>query len=724
MATQLRGIQLKDDTLSGIQLDDAVGVWDAEDTYALNARVMWGAKFWTANAATSAGEEPDVSAKWDEVLASGDVSGPVSSTDNALAIFDGTTGKIIQNQADWIISGGTLLGTPATGDLRVTSGVSATATLRITNSSTSGKAACFRACAQTFGFPIVEIDGNLCSVNGVGLAICSVCNTGITINDAATAILASSGNICLISGCFSGNGDGISSLGSLDLHSNVDLTGLATGCVLCYNGTNFVPATVSGGSGDVCGPGSSTDNAIPTFDSATGKIIQDNHSGAVTITDAGLLTAPNLCSTGVFRAGSSTHAGSHQFLGCSSLNVLIDSYGSCTVGLNINGAGANAIYACTNDTVDSTILATVINAQTDQVRYPLRIQTESTGTPAAGIGTGIRFVAETGVSNFEEVGLIEAVTTDVASTSECSRLKMFTMVSGSTSERFSLSHGSLSLVDGTGIAQIGGDGANNIGFSGSSIQARDGSGSPNALVINPSGGLTCIGAGGLCTTSCFFGNGSGITDINGSNITTGTIADARLEATINRTNFVASGILCSTASTLPIRIESTNAQCIIKRCSGAARAYVEFTPGGGLYLNATNNGGQLRFCQGTPWATGGTDIGVNNTQCRVTCNPSSCRYKTDIGAGLVAAICIDCIYSLCAKSWKYCAPTEDIDKCYHYFIAEDIEAHIPEIVRYNQIGQVQDVDTRGLIAVMVETIKNQKACIDSMDARITALETA
>ncbi len=60
-----------------------------------------------------------------------------------------------------------------------------------------------------------------------------------------------------------------------------------SGKFLTTDGTNLSWATAGGGgggTGDVTGPASSTDNAIARFDSTTGKIIQNS---AVTISDAG-----------------------------------------------------------------------------------------------------------------------------------------------------------------------------------------------------------------------------------------------------------------------------------------------------------------------------------------------------------------------------------------------------------------------------------------------------
>ena len=46
------------------------------------------------------------SIEWATDSGSGDVSGPASSTDNAVARFDGSTGKILQNSGVLISDGG------------------------------------------------------------------------------------------------------------------------------------------------------------------------------------------------------------------------------------------------------------------------------------------------------------------------------------------------------------------------------------------------------------------------------------------------------------------------------------------------------------------------------------------------------------------------------------------------------------------------------------------
>lgn len=76
---------------------------------------------------------------------------------------------------------------------------------------------------------------------------------------------------------------------------NGDIWTTTSGVVARINGSTVTLG--SGGSGDVVGPGSATDNAIVRFDSTTGKLIQDS---AVTIADTtGNISTPGSVSAGV-----------------------------------------------------------------------------------------------------------------------------------------------------------------------------------------------------------------------------------------------------------------------------------------------------------------------------------------------------------------------------------------------------------------------------------------
>jgi hypothetical protein len=72
------------------------------------------------------------------------------------------------------------------------------------------------------------------------------------------------------------------------------------------------------------------------------------------------------------------------------------------------------------------------DAFNDSVVYPITLTHTTTGTPANGIGTGLRFITETSSTNNEIGGLIEVVTTDVTSGSEDFDFVFKTMAAGAT----------------------------------------------------------------------------------------------------------------------------------------------------------------------------------------------------------------------------------------------------------------------------------------------------
>ena len=61
--------------------------------------------------------------------------------------------------------------------------------------------------------------------------------------------------------------------------------------VTITNGTGSITIAASGGSGDVVGPASATDNAITRYDGTTGKLVQ---TSLVTVADDGAITAPSV----------------------------------------------------------------------------------------------------------------------------------------------------------------------------------------------------------------------------------------------------------------------------------------------------------------------------------------------------------------------------------------------------------------------------------------------
>jgi hypothetical protein len=83
-----------------------------------------------------------------------------------------------------------------------------------------------------------------------------------------------------------------------------------------YNGVNWIvsfknSSVVSGGSGDVVGPASATDNAVARFDSTTGKLIQD---GTATLSDSGNLQLGTASISGTSRTISVSSSSTNSSL--------------------------------------------------------------------------------------------------------------------------------------------------------------------------------------------------------------------------------------------------------------------------------------------------------------------------------------------------------------------------------------------------------------------------
>ena len=113
----------------------------------------------------------------------------------------------------------------------------------------------------------------------------------------------------------------------------------------------------------------------------------------------------------------------------------------------------------------------VENSGTNSVTDILKLQAQSSGTPAIGIGTGIEFSTETAAGNLETGGVIESVTTGINPTSEEFDMLFKTMSSGgAAAERLKL--------NGSG-ATIG-----NINVNGNTIISTDSNGN---IALTPNG---------------------------------------------------------------------------------------------------------------------------------------------------------------------------------------------------------------------------------------------
>ena len=242
---------------------------------------------------------------------------------------------------------------------------------------------------------------------------------------------------------------------------------------------------------------------------------------------------------------------------------------------------------------DIGILLNVENSTTNGVTDLLKLQVQSSGTPAVGIGTGIEFSTETAAGTLETGGVIESVTTGLTPTSEEFDMVFKTMSSGATAaERLKL--------NGSG-ATIG-----NINVNGNTIISTDTNGN---IALTPNGtgevDITKVDIDSGTIDAVTLGTNSAVTELQVDNINvngnaiTSTDTNGNIALTPNGT-----GDVQLDADT--VRIGDNNANAIIT------------TNGTGdltLNTNAGSNSGLITIADGangniaiTPDGTGEVDI--------------------------------------------------------------------------------------------------------------------
>jgi hypothetical protein len=194
---------------------------------------------------------------------SGDVVGPASATDNAIARYDQTTGKLIQDSGITIADGesGTLSGTN-TGDVTL-----------------AGSLDYLSISGQEITLDSIDLAADV--TGNLPLSNMATLNSGVLLGSDST-------------------GNPNNPVIEISIGGGLTLSG----------GVLYAPSPSP--SGDVFGPSSATNNAIVRFDSTTGKLIQDS---GITIADgeSGTLSGTNSGDQTIQLTGDVTGSGTGTF---------------------------------------------------------------------------------------------------------------------------------------------------------------------------------------------------------------------------------------------------------------------------------------------------------------------------------------------------------------------------------------------------------------------------
>ena len=511
------------------------------------------------------------------------------------------------------------------------------------------------------------------------------------------------------------------------------------------NGTITIAATGGGGSGDVVGPASSTDNALARFDTTTGKLLQ-NSVGI--LSDTGVLTGL----TGLTSSGSVTLSGltsgrvpyaSTGGLLADSANLLYSGTDLTVYGLTV-GRGAGAV--ATNTAVGSSALAANTSGSFNYAGGSLALasntsgaentgvgaqslRNNTTGSNNSGIGVNTLFTNSTGAYNsaLGENALYSNTTgaNNVASGFES--LRNNTTASNNTAVGYVAGYtnttGTVNVAMGSGALYFNTTGSYNTAI---------GSGIPGsfqgALLTNSTGSYnTAVGSAALGqnttgsnhtavgyqagyanttgTQNTFIGYQAGVSNTTASNNTfIGRLAGESNTTGIDNTYLgVAAGNACTTG----------NRNTIIGEYSGnqggldirTASNYMILSDGDGNIGFRTQHAGST-FINNMTSGAGTNAMKWNTSTGAVTYDTSSARYKDNIRNSVYG---LSHVMQMRSAQFEY----KDDGRSDVGLIAEELQPIIPELVGVNKEGQADSVSYDRMVSVLVKAIQELKAEFDA-----------
>lgn len=250
----------------------------------------------------------------------GDVTGPASSTDNAITLFNGTSGKIVK---DSIL---TVAGSVITASI---SGSSMYAKQFISNPTDCG--------GGQFANAIDQFGNLTCASAGTGDVVGpgSATDSAVALFDTTTGKLLKNSSVTVAGSTMTASISGLATYAT-QLAANPTDCG-ANNFATAIDAQGNLTCAVPGSGTYVVGPGSATDNAIALFNGITGKIIKDS-----ILTVSGSVITASI-------SGSSMYA--KQFItnptdcGVGDFANAIDQFGNLTCATPGGGGGGGTLNA-------------------------------------------------------------------------------------------------------------------------------------------------------------------------------------------------------------------------------------------------------------------------------------------------------------------------------------------------------------------------------------------
>jgi hypothetical protein len=274
----------------------------------------------------------------------GNVAGPGSSTDNALARYDGTTGDVIQNSVATLSDTGVLLGLTSVQ----TSAITSTGDLVINPSGTnvdfSGK---------TIINAVLPGGGNVAGpVSATDNAVVRFDGTTGDLIQNSTVVISDTGNIT-----------GVASIQTPSITTaSGNLVINPAGTSVDFSGKQIINALIAG-SGNVGGPVSAVDNSIALFDGTSGELIKGapvtidasgNASGFATV-NASAISTPSITTS-----GASISFNSKDLTDVNSISTPSITTSGTTISFNSKNIGSVASLSANTVTATTSVTTPLV----------------------------------------------------------------------------------------------------------------------------------------------------------------------------------------------------------------------------------------------------------------------------------------------------------------------------------------------------------------------------